>query len=404
MRWSIPFAGFFLSLMGGIAYAWGVFIVPLEERFGWSRTEAALPVSIYLLFYTVGMLGGGFLQDKLGPRKIALAGAGLFFSAYMLAQMIGTYPYLWWLLLTYGVMGGTASGLAYSVIVPAARKWFPDKASLAITIGVTGFGLASVFFAPWLSSLIATRGIEGTFLILAIVTGSVSLIAAMVLKNPEPGWSPPGWVQSPQAANSMFTPKMETALGETVKQPLFYLLWVAFGAIIFGGLMAMTHVVPYGQTIIGLERADAAYAMVFFGLANGFGRTLAGFIAQQVGPLRVMLVTYIVTGATFLLFNTVATTNMTLYVCALILGFGFAVTLGLFPVLTSISFGVKNLGANYGAVITAYGVAAIFGPVAGGYLYDISGTYIVPFAIAGGLTLFGWSICLFALKMKHKLP
>ncbi len=39
-RWSIPFAGFLLALMGGISYAWGVFVVPMKEQFGWSTTEA----------------------------------------------------------------------------------------------------------------------------------------------------------------------------------------------------------------------------------------------------------------------------------------------------------------------------------------------------------------------------
>lgn len=33
-RWSIPFAGFLLALMGGFSYAWGVFIIPMEESFG----------------------------------------------------------------------------------------------------------------------------------------------------------------------------------------------------------------------------------------------------------------------------------------------------------------------------------------------------------------------------------
>jgi len=41
-RWSVPFAGFLLALMGGFSYTWGVFIVPMEERFGWTKTEATL--------------------------------------------------------------------------------------------------------------------------------------------------------------------------------------------------------------------------------------------------------------------------------------------------------------------------------------------------------------------------
>lgn len=404
-RWTIPFAGFLFTLMGGISYAWGVFIVPLETRFGWTRAQAALPVSIYLLvFTTVGMIYGGVLQDRFGPRKVSAAGGVLFFIAYLLASRIGDMPYLWWLLLTYGVLGGFACGLAYCAAVPPARKWFPDRTAFAVTLAVAGFGLAAAVFARYISRSIATVGIENTFLILGVITGVVTLLGAWLIRDPEPGWSPPGWEGAKQAANSMFAPRQEATLAEALKQPLFYLLWLGFVTIIFGGLLAMAHVTPFGISIIGLERPVAAVAMVYFGMANGFGRPIAGLIAEKIGPVKLMLLVYLVTAATFFSFNTFATTAATLYAHALILGFGFAVTLGLFPVLCTVAFGVKNLGAIYGALITAFGVSAFFGPMVGGWLFDAAGTYVVPFAMAGVLTLVGWSICLFAFKMKYKLP
>jgi len=404
-RWTIPLAGFLLSLMGGISYAWGVFIVPLETTYGWSRSQAALPVSIYLLvFCTVGMIYGGTLQDKYGPRKVAAAGGVFFFVGYLMAAQLGSFPYLWWLLLSYSVIGGLGCGLAYCAIVPTMRKWFPDRASIAITLGITGFGIASVIFAPWITRLIQTIGIDSTFLVLAVVTGVVTLFAAWLIRVPEPGWTPPGWETTKTTTGALFAPKMDATLGEALKMPLLYFIWVGFLFIIFGGLMAMTHVTPYGISILGLEKAEAALAMVFFGLANGFGRPIGGYIAEKVGPLQVMLVTYLVTAVTYFFFNTVATTTTTLYITAFILGFGFAVTLGLFPVLTTISFGVKNLGAIYGVVITAFGLSAVFGPMTGAILYDMSGNYIVPFAAAGIFTLVGWCICLFAFKLKYKLP
>jgi len=309
-RWTIPFAGFLLSLMGGISYAWGVFIVPLETTFGWSRSEASLPVSIYLLvFCTVGMIYGGTLQDRYGPRKVAAAGGIFFLVAYLMASQINSFPHLWWLLISYGVLGGLGCGLAYCAIVPTMRKWFPDRVSLAITLGITGFGIASTIFAPWITRLIATHGIANTFLVLGLVTSVVTLFAAWLIRIPQPGWTPPGWEVSKATTGKMFAPKMEATLGEAIKTPLLWLIWLGFIFIIFGGLMAMTHVTPYGISILGLERPEAALAMVFFGLANGFGRPIGGLIAEKVGPLQVMLVTYLITAATYFMFNNVATTT-----------------------------------------------------------------------------------------------
>ena len=61
---------------------------------------------------------------------------------------------------------------------------------------------------------------------------------------------------------------------------------------------------------------------------------------------------------TFLFFNMFAVTMLRLYIAVALLGWGFAVTLALFPAITSICFGVKNLGVNYGLVFTAFGVGA----------------------------------------------
>lgn len=405
-RWSIPLSGLLLTLMGGISYAWGVFVVPLQEVFGWTRAQAVLPVSVYLFFFPpIGLLLGGYLQDKYGPRKIASIGGILFFLAYLMASQIERFPYVWWLLLSYGVLGGIGSGFAYCVAVPSARKWFPDRTALAVTVSVTGFGLAATFFAPWITRLIRTVGIADTFLALAIVTSSVALFAAWLQRVPPAGWVPQGW-EGFQAGTSaaMYAARREATLREALKSGFFYLQWLGFFCVIFGGLMAMAHLVPYGVSILKMEKPAAAVAMVYFGLANGFGRTIAGIIAEKTGPVQVMLVTYIITGISFLLFNTVVTTPSTLYACALIFGWGFAVTLGLMPVLTTVVFGSQNLGAIYGAVKTAFGVAALLGPMAAAWAYDVTQSYALPFAAAGILSLVGWCICLAAFRLKYRLP
>lgn len=405
-RWTIPIAGLLLTLMGGIAYAWGVFLVPMEERFGWVRAQAALPGSTYLAVFSISMIIGGLLQDRHGPRKIAASGGVLFLVGYLLATQVGVITSPWWLVLTYGVIGGLGCGLAYCVAVPTIRKWFPDRPGFPITLGLVGFGIASVIFAPWITRLIATTNIETTFLVLGVVTSVVTFFAAWLMRLPGPDWKPSTAEDSSSKVNggvNILASRSEASLSEALRTPLFYLLWLGFAAVIFGGLMAMMHVTPYGKGL-GLEPADAALAMVFFGLANGFGRPIAGLIAERIGPVNVMLVTYVVTAATYLAFNTVATTAATLYACAFVLGIGFAVTLGLFPVLATVSFGAKNLGAVYGAIFTAFGVSAFFGPMTGALLYDRSGTYVVPFAVAGTLTAVGWLLCLGAYKLKYRLP
>ena len=400
-RWSIPFAGFLLALMGGFSYAWGVFVVPIKERFGWTTAEAVLPFTVFMAIFALVMVPAGRLQDKMGPRKISAIGAVLFFAAYGSAALVGHFPHPWWLVVTYGVIGGIACALTYACVAPAARKWFPDKPGLAISFAVMGFGLAALIFAPLKAKyLIPVHGIAGTLFIIAIVTSVVCLFAAWLIRNPPEGWVSPEREFGKRARETIII-RQESAPREVLKSPIFWIIWLIFGLVIAGGLMSIGLIPAYGKLIVGLTPAEAAIAMSIFAGFNGLGRPLAGFLGDRFGVVWVMVITYIMSATTFLFFHLFATTLLTLYIAAAFLGWGFAVTLALFPALTSICFGVKNLGVNYGLVFTAFGIAAL-APTVGSWIFDITGSYTPTFVSAGIITGIGLVLCL-VLKKKYAL-
>ena len=147
-RWRVPFGGFLLALMGGVSYSWGVFIIPLMEKYNWSKAQATLPFTVFMVVFAIVMVPAGRFQDKAGPRKTSMFGSVLFFLAYGLASLIDRIPSLWWLVITYGIIGGIACGLTYASVAPPVRKWFPDKPGLAVSLAVMGFGLSALLFAP----------------------------------------------------------------------------------------------------------------------------------------------------------------------------------------------------------------------------------------------------------------
>jgi OFA family oxalate/formate antiporter-like MFS transporter len=399
-RWTVPFAGFLLSLMGGMSYAWGIFVLPLSEKFGWTTAEATLPFTVFMVVFAIVMVPAGSLQDKYGPRKIAIIGALLFFVAYATAALVSTFPYLWWLLLTYGVIGGTACGLTYACVAPPTRKWFPDKPGTAISFAVMGFGLAAVIFAPLKARfLIPDFGLEGTFLIIGILVLVVSLFASIFIINPPHGWHAPP-VASGHSSKTVSI-KQELEPGELPGKVLFWVLWLVFAFVIAGGLMCISLIPAYGKKIIDLSVGEAAVAMSIFAAFNGFGRPLAGMLSDKFGAVTVMIVSYAVQAVTLLSFTTMATSLFSLYLAAALLGWGFAVTLAVFPALTSICFGVKHLGMNYGMVFTAFGVGA-FASFIGAWLFDSTGSYTPAFTLAGLLAVLGLSLCV-VLKKKYAL-
>ncbi len=394
-RWSIPFAGFLLALMGGISYAWGVFVVPMKEQFGWTTTEATLPLSAFMVIFSLVMVPAGMIQDKVGPRKVSLIGAGLFLIAYILASFVEYFPYAWWLVLTYSLLGGIACGLTYSSVAPPARKWFPDKPGLAISYAVMGFGLAAVVFAPLKANyFIPEYGIGGTFLIIGALTATVCAFAAWLIGNPPKDWVPEGFVSKGGAvhARENATPR------EVIVDPRFRELWVIFMCVVAGGLMVVGLIPTYGVEVLGLTKIEAALAISIFAAFNGFGRPFAGYLSDRFGVLRVMIVTYIIQAITYFLFPLVVTTLPTLYIAAALLGWGYAVTLALFPTLTSTYFGARHMGVNYGLVFTSFGVGAL-SPVLSSIIYDTTKSYATIFILAGILTAIGQ---LLAMYQKRK--
>ncbi len=399
-RWSVPFAGFLLALMGGVSYAWGVFVIPMTKTFGWTTAQATLPFTAFMIIFAITMVPAGMLQDKFGPRKVSLVGAILFFVAYGLASLVTFIPYPLWLILTYSLIGGIACGLTYACVAPPARKWFPDKPGFAISFAVMGFGLAAVFIAPFKANyLLPNFGIGGTLLIIAIFTSLISLLAAWLIRNPKDGWSPPGWSPKKQTVSDAAKQRRSLMPKDLIKSPLFIKIWLMFALVSAGGLVAIGLIPAYGEIALNLTPVNAAVALSFFAAINGLGRPLAGFLSDRFGILSVMSVTYIIQTVTFLSIPYVVSTSFALYFVAILLGWGYAVTLALFPTLTSRSFGVKHLGTNYGLVFTAFGIGAI-SPVIGSRIFDTLGDYGPIFIVAGVLTGIGFVISI-VLKKKY---
>jgi OFA family oxalate/formate antiporter-like MFS transporter len=395
-RWTVPLAGFLLGLMGGMSYTWGVYVRPLADRFGWTTAVSTLPFTVFMIVFAIVMVPAGKLQDRLGPRRIAGAGALLFFIAYGLAALVGRFPYAWWLITSYGVLGGIACGLTYACVAPPVRKWYPDRPAFAVSLSVMGFGLAALVFAPFKAAVLIPRfGIEGTLLMDALMTAAVSLVATGMLRNPPAGYTVPisSSVRARQAAQE-FAPR------EMMRTSVFWLLWTTFALVVAGGLMSIGLIPSYGKLILQLTPANAALATSVFAGFNGFGRPLAGYLGDRLGSARVMIVTCVIQAATFLLFTTFAVNRTTLYVASALLGWGFAATLALFPAMTSASFGTRHLGMNYGLVFTAFGVGAL-APTIGALVYDATGSYVSVFASAGVLAALAMVLFVVLNKRYH---
>lgn len=399
MRWTVLLGGFLLSAMGGMSYAWGSFVTPLVNDWGWLVAEATLPLTILIVVFALMMIPAGWLQDRIGPRKIALAGSALFLIGYSLASLLRYITTHTWLIASYGLVVGAACGLTYACIAPVARKWYPDRPGFAVSTAVMGFGLAAVIFAPLKKLMIDVWGVDGALLILGIIVSIVSVVGSMLIKNPPDDWTPPERPgTSVKSGNIHRPPAPDVPPGQFIRQSVFYGLWAALAAVIGGGLTAIGLLTPFGEIQLNLAPTQAAMAVSVFSLVNGLGRPLAGWCGDRFGVVKVMMTVYSVQTIVFLVLPWVVTNYPLLLLSAFLLGTGYAVTFALFPVLVAAGFGIRHLGINYGLVFSAFGVGAVTG-YAGSRLFDSTGSFTPAFLLAGGTTLIGL-IILIAIRKK----
>src|ERR1700691_489800 len=212
-RWGIAAAGFLMQMALGAVYAWSVFRAPLAKQFHWSIEEVTLTFTISIFVLGVSAFFGGLRLNKKGPRVVALTGGFLYGLGVFLASFSANK--LWWLYLTYGLIGGTGVGFSYIVPLAVLVKWFPDRRGLITGVAVGGFGAGALIFAPLATRLIQNVGVLQTFAYLGVAYLVITMATGYFMQIPPVGWKPEGWV--PNATETKQRAATDHTLGDALK-------------------------------------------------------------------------------------------------------------------------------------------------------------------------------------------
>ncbi|MBC7004853.1 OFA family MFS transporter [Photobacterium sp. BZF1] len=375
----ILLAGFCINLCMGILYAWSVFKQALVLDMGWSDADASMPYSVAVITFALSLLVAGVLQDKMGPRKILILGTTLVGSG-MIISSFATSPLL--LLITFGLMTGAGIGFGYACLAPSAMKWFhPSKKGLVNGLIAAGFGLAAVYLAPLTSLLIESFGISTSFLILGVAILLISVPLASTITNPPAGYQPP----VPANYKAKAAKPVDIQWRAMLKTPQFYSLWIMFALASSAGLMVIGNI-----TLIASQQAnitEAAFLVVVLSIFNSGGRVAAGILADKIGGLRTLTIAFIMQGINMALFASFDS-SFTLIVGAALAGVGYGTLLAVFPTLTAEFYGLKNYGANFGVLYTAWGVSGFIGSAITAIAMGTTGNYTLAYTICAVMLAF----------------
>src|ERR1035438_7342867 len=256
-RWGIAAAGFMLQIALGAAYAWSVFRVPLAKQFHWSISEVTFTFTISIFVLGVSAFFGGLWLNKKGQRVVALTGGFLYGLGVFLASFSANK--LWWLYLSYGLIGGIGVGFSYIVPIAMLVKWFPDRRGLITGIAVGGFGAGALVTAPVATRLIQSVGVLQTFAYLGIAYFVVTIATGYFMQNPPDGWKPEGW--APNATQSAQRAAKDYSLSEALRTWQWWALWLLLLLNTSAGISIISQESPLFQEL-GRVSAVAAASMV----------------------------------------------------------------------------------------------------------------------------------------------
>ncbi|HJT30410.1 MAG TPA: OFA family MFS transporter [Pyrinomonadaceae bacterium] len=372
-RWMIAVAGICMQIALGAVYAWSVFRTPLANQFGWTIAEVTLTFTISIFVLGVAAFFGGLWLNRKGPRVVAVTGGVLYGLGVFLASFSANK--LWWLYVSYGLIGGLGLGFAYIVPVAVLVKWFPDRRGLIAGIAVGGFGAGALITAPVATYLIKSVGVLDTFAYLGGAYLIVTVITGFFMQNPPEDWRPAGW--TPPASQVSQRAGADYTLTGALRTWQWYALWLLLFLNTFAGISVISQEAPIFQELVGVTAVVAASMVGVASIGNAVGRVFWAWVSDLITRRATFLVMFLLQVLLFWLLaraNMVAGMTVLTFVVLMCYGGGF----GTMPAFAADYFGSKNVGPIYGLMLTAWGTASAVGPLLIAYLRQSTGAYYRP--------------------------
>ena len=369
-RWGIVVAAVFMQVALGAVYAWSVFRTPLAKQFGWSIPEITLTFTICIFVLGVAAFFGGLWMNRKGPRIVAITAGILYGTGVFLAGFSANK--LWWLYLSYGVIGGVGLGFGYIVPVAVLVKWFPDRRGLITGIAVGGFGAGALVTAPVAARLIQSVGVLTTFSYLGIAYLIVTVIAGYFMQNPPDGYKPAGW--TPSASQVSQRAAADYTLGQALGSWQYWALWLLLFLNTSLGISLISQEAPIFQDLTKVTAVVAAGMVGIVSIGNAFGRIFWAWISDLTTRKTTFFLLFLVQAILFWFLPSIAGATVITVVAFVILmcyGGGF----GTMPAFAADYFGSKNIAPIYGLMLTAWGFASAFGPLLIAQMRQTNGTY-----------------------------
>jgi len=362
----------------GFGETFTVFLLPLQDEFGWSRATLTSVYSLHMFVIGISSPISGWIFDRLGPRVaygagILTIGLGCFLSGFATS--------VWHLYLSIGLIAGFG-GAAVGIVCAAAlvRRWVDKRLGTAMGVAYAGLGIGVMILVPGAQLLIENLGWRDAYFYLGVI---IMLLFPLCMLLP---WRRFG-EGSPEISAATEVDRSAGAGGRRLRAAIKELsFWGMFNVYFFTSLCVYTTNVQVVVFLVekGFEPLTAATAFGIAGMLSIVGVVSSGWMVDRIGTLGASLITYTCTIAgvgALILANSFPVIGV---VCLYVLALGmFQGSRG--PIVSTTAskvYGGIGYGAIFGAINLGMGIGASIGSWLSGYLYDVTQGYLSGFTIA----------------------
>ena len=384
----------FFTLMASAGYrsAPSVLIVPLEDAFGWSRSQISLAVSINVLLFGLVAPFAAALMERFTVRKVVMSALTLV-AISSTSTIFMTQPWHLWALWGIGVGVGTGS-MALVFAATIANRWFVARKGIVIGALTAATASGQLVFLPMLSYFAINYGWKSVSLTVGTAAALVIPFIYFFLKEkPEalgmtPYGAPSDW--QPPAPNELSAGRIAIdTLRVSSKSRDF---WILFGTFLVCGLstngLIGTHFIPAAHDH-GMAETVAAGLLALIGLFDVIGTLFSGYLTDRIDPRKLLFFYYGLRGLSLFLLPSIlfSSVHPSTLVFVIFYGLDWVATVPPTLVLCRMVMGNQRSSVVYGWVFVGHQIGASIAALGAAVLRVKLGDYAAAFYISGAMCL-----------------
>jgi MFS family permease len=386
--WVILAACFVVTTVAsGTMMGFGVFITPMAEDMGWSHSALSFSYALSAMVTGIGVLiVGSFLHSHSVRLIFFLSTLVHCFGIYMTSTATTVEAFYFW----YGFVASAGRSAFFLSTTTLITRWFEKRRGLVMGIMMSGNGVGPFIFSPVITWMIFMWSWQTAYIVLScLMTICLSLASFLIRNHPyEIGALPYGGnpetdtVQPRRVSRgaSKPVPKKGGLWGDVLRMEGFWsLAFINFFCCMCHSI-PLVHVVGFALSA-GLSAFASSWVLAIMSISSVIGRIYWGMFADRRGARLALMMTLFLQGS-LILWLVKAQDPVVFFMYAIFWGFGYGGVGTQYGIVSREVFGSRLFGPGYAGQNAFAMVGMAVGGFLGGYLYDVSNSYVTAWLVS----------------------